>query len=99
MTGFGEENVCREKFGFYRNVYYYFFLCMKAQYAADKPTCSLISIDRTCICVNICVFLFERFSFIRFVFQFKTFNPIFTQVEIWFRFAFLILTFIVTVSS
>uniref|UniRef100_H2YR35 Uncharacterized protein n=1 Tax=Ciona savignyi TaxID=51511 RepID=H2YR35_CIOSA len=29
-------------------------------------------------------------------FEFKAYNPIFTQVEIWFRFAFLVATFIVT---
>lgn len=29
-------------------------------------------------------------------FEFKTYNPIFTQVEIWFRFAFLVLSFIIT---
>nr|XP_018667761.1 transmembrane protein 181-like isoform X2 [Ciona intestinalis] len=29
-------------------------------------------------------------------FEFKTYNPVFTQVEVWFRFAFLVATFIVT---
>lgn len=29
--------------------------------------------------------------------QFKTYNPAFTQIEIWFRFIFLLFTFIVTV--
>lgn len=32
-------------------------------------------------------------------FQFKTYNPGFTQIEIWFRFIFLTFTFIVTVGN
>uniref|UniRef100_A0A6P7GXK9 Transmembrane protein 181-like n=1 Tax=Diabrotica virgifera virgifera TaxID=50390 RepID=A0A6P7GXK9_DIAVI len=33
---------------------------------------------------------------ISFLFQFKTYNPGFTQIEIWFRFIFLVFTFVVT---
>lgn len=32
-------------------------------------------------------------------FQFKTYNPAFTQIEIWFRFIYLLFTFGVTVSD
>lgn len=34
-----------------------------------------------------------------FPFQWKTYNPAFSQLEIWFRFVFVVLTFIVIVSS
>lgn len=41
------------------------------------------------------------FNFVRSLYipQFKTYNPDFTQIEIWFRFIFLLFSFIVTVSS
>ncbi|KAH0521563.1 Transmembrane protein 181, partial [Microtus ochrogaster] len=32
-------------------------------------------------------------------FTWKTYNPVFSQLEIWFRFVFVVLTFIVTVST
>ena len=32
-----------------------------------------------------------------FLFQFQSYNPSFTQLEIWFRFVFLVLTFLATV--
>lgn len=34
-----------------------------------------------------------------FPFQWKTYNPAFSRLEIWFRFVFVVLTFIVTVST
>lgn len=38
-------------------------------------------------------------TYICFLFQWKTYNPAFSQLEIWFRFVFVVLTFIVTVST
>lgn len=48
--------------------------------------------------------LFVAFSYItkkqfRVFLQFKTYNPAFTQIEIWFRFIYLLFTFGVTVSD
>ena len=36
---------------------------------------------------------------LHFPFQWKTYNPAFSRLEIWFRFVFVVLTFIVIVSS
>jgi hypothetical protein len=40
----------------------------------------------------------QRYNIHSLKFFFKTYNPEFTQIEIWFRFIFLLFTFIVTVS-
>lgn len=37
--------------------------------------------------------------FLHFPFQWKTYDPAFSKLEIWFRFVFVVLTFIVTVST
>ena len=39
------------------------------------------------------------FFFFSFFFQFKSYNVTFTQIEIWLRFVFLVLTFIATVRK
>lgn len=46
----------------------------------------------------VAVFIINKFKFI-FYFQLKNYSADFTQVEIWFRFVFLVLTFMVTVSN
>lgn len=55
--------------------------------------------DFPCICYWCCWVckVFNLFFCFYFPIQWKTYNPTFSQVEIWFRFVFVVLTFMVTV--